>query len=164
MAREGQLPRKIFTQQDRAKNHIGEDDKVFNDGLMDKGINAKLDVQAMNSPDINLLDLGFFRAIQSFNIATPKNEEELIQSVSVAYNNYPQNKINQTRLTLQCCFNQIIIMHNGDNDYNIDHIAKAASQHFRLCIVEMHSRKLRHDDTSARNVPKYLGYAYLSQR
>ena len=26
-------------------------------------------------------------------------------------------------LTLQCCFNQII-PHNGDNDYNIEHILK----------------------------------------
>ena len=54
----------------------------------------------------------------------PKNKEELIQSVSMVYESYLQNKINNhTWLTLQCCFNQII-MHNGDNDYNIDHIAK----------------------------------------
>ena len=52
-----------------------------------------------------------------------KNKEELIELVSLAYDNYPRNKINQTWLTLQCCFNQII-MHNRDNDYNIDHIAK----------------------------------------
>ena len=44
---------------------------------------------------------------------------------------------------------------------------KAASQHSRVCIVEMHTRKLRHDDTSAKNIKTYLGYAYprkLSQR
>ena len=40
---------------------------------------------------------------------------------------------------------------------------KAASQHFRLCIVEMHSRKLRHDDTSAKNVTQYVAYALASQ-
>ena len=64
-----------------------------------------------------------FRAIQSFNNAAPKNEEELIEAVSVAYDKHPRHKINQTWLTLQCCFNQII-MHHGDNDYNIDHIGK----------------------------------------
>ena len=96
---------------------------MFNDGsLMEKGINTKLYIQAVNSPDINLLDLGFFGAIQSFNDSTPKDEEELIELVSMAYNNYPQNMINQTWLTLQCCFNQII-MHTSNNDYNIDHIA-----------------------------------------
>ena len=85
-------------------------------------IPTQLYTQAANSPHVNLLDLGFFRAIQSFNDATPKNKEESVESVSVEYENYPRHKINQTWLTLQCCFNQIII-HNGDNDYNIDHIA-----------------------------------------
>ena len=90
---------------------------------MDNDINTRLYTQAANSPDVNVLDLGFFRAIQSFNDAAPKNKDELIESVSVVYENYPRQKINQTWLTLQCCFNQIII-HNGDNDYNIDHIVK----------------------------------------
>ena len=43
--------------------------------------------------------------------------------VSAAYERYLWNKINHTWLTLQCCFNQIV-MHNRDNDYNIDHISK----------------------------------------
>ena len=43
-------------------------------------------------------------------------------------------------------------------------VPKAASQHFRLCIVEMHSRKLQHDDTSAKNVTQYVGYALASQQ
>ena len=54
-------------QQDRAKNHISGDDKIFKEALMEKGINGKLYTQAANSPGINLLDLGFFQAIQSFN-------------------------------------------------------------------------------------------------
>ena len=90
---------------------------------MEQGINAKLYMQASNSPDVNMLDLGLFIAIQSFNNTAPKMEEELIQAVSAAYDSYLWNKINHTWLTLQCCFNQII-MHNGDNDYNIKHIFK----------------------------------------
>ena len=66
------LSRIIFIQQDGAKNNISEDDKVFKDALMEKGINAKLYMQAASSPDINLLDLGFFIAIQSFNDTVPK--------------------------------------------------------------------------------------------
>ena len=83
----------------------------------------KLYMQALNSPNVSLLDLGFFRAIQSFNDAVPKNKEELMQVVSAAYDSYLQNKINHTWLMLQCCFNQIIL-HNGDIDYNIEHILK----------------------------------------
>ena len=98
--------------------------------MTDNDINTKLYTQAANSPDVNLLDLGFFRAIQRFNHAAPKNEEELIESVSVAYKKYPRQKINWTWLTLQCCFNQIII-HNGDNDYSMDHIMKEKLEQFR---------------------------------
>ena len=115
--------RKIFIQQDGAKNHIREDDKLFNDMLEENGVNAELYTQSTNSPDVNLLALGFFRAIQSFNDAVLRNEEELIEAVSDAYDKYPKEKINQTWLTLQCCFNKIIT-HHGDNDYHIDHIAK----------------------------------------
>ena len=79
----------MFIQQHSAKNHIHEDDEEFKNTLMEQDINAKLYTQTPNSPDINLLDLGIFRAIQSFNDVSPKNEEELKQSVTEAYNNYP---------------------------------------------------------------------------
>ena len=82
--------RKIFIQQDGAKNHIHEDDKLFNDALEENGVNAELYTQSANSPDVNLLDLGFFRAIQSFNDAALRNEEELIKAVGEAYDNYPK--------------------------------------------------------------------------
>ena len=121
--RRDRLSRKILVQQDRVKNHIHEDDKDFNDTLMEQSINAILYMQAANSPDVNLVDLGVFRAIQSFNNATPKTEEEMIQAVSAVYDSYLQNNINHTCLTLQCCFNQII-MHKGDNNNNIEHISK----------------------------------------
>ena len=82
------MSRTIYIQQDSAKNHIHEDDAEFNNALMEQDIDAKLYTQTPNSPNVNLLDLGFFRAIQSFNDALPKNEEELIQLVMEAYDNY----------------------------------------------------------------------------
>ena len=41
----------------------------------------------------------------------------------MAYDKYPQEKLNHTWLTLQSVFNQIILNH-GDNDYNIEHSSK----------------------------------------
>ena len=122
--RRDRMSRTIYIQQDGAKNHICEDDEEFNNALTEQEIDAKLYTQTPNSPDVNLLDLGFFRAIQSFNDASPKNEAELIQSVQDAYENYLRHKLNWTWLTLQSCFNQIIL-HHGDNDYSIEHILKA---------------------------------------
>ena len=118
------MSRTICIQQDGAKNHICEDDEEFNNALTEQEIDAKLYMQRPNSPDVNLLDLGFFQAIQSFNDASPKNEAELIQSVQDTYENYLWHKLNRTWLTLQSCFNQIIL-HHGDNDYSIEHISKA---------------------------------------
>ena len=42
---------------------------------MEKGINGELYTQAPNSPHMNLLDLGFLRAIQSFNDAAQKMKQ-----------------------------------------------------------------------------------------
>ena len=64
-----------------------------------------------------------FLAIQSFNDAAPKNEEELIQSVQHAHTTYPRKRLNWTWLTLQSVFNQIILC-NSDNEYNIEHLSK----------------------------------------
>ena len=122
------LSRKIWIQQDGAKSHISTDDDEFTEALHDQEINVGLytqaaNSQAANSPDVNLLDLGFFQAIQSFNNMAPKNEEELIQSVQAAYTNYPRKRLNRMWLTLHSVFNQIILC-NGDNDYNIKHLSK----------------------------------------
>ena len=57
--RSDRMTRTIFIQQDSAKNHICEDDQEFNNTLMEQDIDAKLYTQTLNSPDVNLLDLGF---------------------------------------------------------------------------------------------------------
>ena len=53
------MSRMIFIQQEGAKNHICEDDEEYNNALMEQDIDAKLYMQTLNSPDVNLLDLGF---------------------------------------------------------------------------------------------------------
>ena len=83
------LSRKLYIQQDGAKSRTGEDNEELKDALAEQDINAELYTQAANSPDVNLLDLGFFQTIQSFNNVVPKNEEELIHTVSMAYDSYP---------------------------------------------------------------------------
>ena len=156
--------RKIFIQQDGAKNHIHEDDKLFNDALEENRVDTELYTQATNSPDVNLLDLGFFRAIQSFNDAAPRNKEELIEAVSEAYDKYPREKINQTWLTLQCCFNQIIT-HHGDNDYHIDHIVKEKLEQNGnlpdvMDVVEDAEHLLNHNDMDDDESENKMTYSY----
>ena len=54
------LYRKMWIQQDRAKSHINTDDEEFREAIQDQELNVGLYTQAANSPDVNLLDLGFF--------------------------------------------------------------------------------------------------------
>ena len=63
--RRDRMSRTIFIQQDGAKTHIHEDDEEFNNALMEQDINAKLYTQTPNSPDVNLLDLGFLEPFRA---------------------------------------------------------------------------------------------------
>lgn len=59
--------RPLFIQQDNARPHTRDDDpEMTAEGLKD-GWNIKLQSQPANSPDFNVLDLGFFNAIQSLH-------------------------------------------------------------------------------------------------
>jgi hypothetical protein len=113
----------IRIQHDGAKAHIKDDDEWFNEALDEVGLNAKLYTQPANSPDTNILDLGFFRAIQSANDEVSTNEAELITHVQQSYENFPRQKLNYTWLTLQSCLNEIIECH-GSNNYKIPHYNK----------------------------------------
>ena len=119
--------RRIWLQQDGAKSHILEEDVDFKEAVDKIGLNLTVFTQLPNTPDTNILDLGFFRAIQSFNDDCPANEEELIKSVEKAYSEYPWCKLNHVWLTLQSCFN-MIIENDGGNDYKILHMGKESKE------------------------------------
>ncbi|XP_057771833.1 uncharacterized protein LOC130991537 [Salvia miltiorrhiza] len=80
--------------------------------------------QPANSPDTNVNDLEFFRAIQSLKDQKPaKNVEELLENVKAAYEEYPPEKLNNVFLTLQGCYQEIIKC-KGGNNYKIPHMNK----------------------------------------
>ena len=103
------------------QSHILEDDVEFKEAVAKIGLNLTVFTQSPNLPDTNILDLCFFRAIQSFNDDCPANEEELIKSVEKAYGEYPYRKLNRVWLTLQSCLN-MIIENDGGNGYKIPHL------------------------------------------
>ena len=115
--------RRTWLQQDGAKSHILEDDMEFKEVVDKIGLNLTMFTQSPNLPDTNILDLGFVRAVQSFNDDYPANEEELIKSVEKAYGEYPMHKLNYVWLTLQSCLN-MIIENDGGNNYKIPHMGK----------------------------------------
>ena len=118
--------RTIRIQQDGAKSHIKDGDMYFVEflrSMKELGVRAEFFTQAPNSPDTNICDLGFFRAIQSCNLIVGSSEAQLLESVQNAFDSYPRDRLNHTWLTLQSCFNEIIKA-GGGNDYKIPHMNK----------------------------------------
>ncbi|KAL7116842.1 hypothetical protein ACP275_03G031400 [Erythranthe tilingii] len=81
--------------------------------------------QPQNSPDLNILDLGFFCAIQSLQTKEPvKTVDELIAAVVKSFEDFPSTKSNRIFLTLQSCMIEVLKI-KGCNKYKIPHIKKA---------------------------------------
>ena len=88
------MPIKI--QQDNACPHIGPHDIKFMAAAERLELNIKLICQPPNSPDLNVLDLGYFTAIQGLQYEeAPSNIDELIDVVQSSF-----NKLKKTRSTM----------------------------------------------------------------
>jgi hypothetical protein len=57
----------IFIQQDNAPSHLKVDDHQFCEVAKQDGFDIRLICQPPNSPDFNILDLGFFELFKLFN-------------------------------------------------------------------------------------------------
>jgi len=72
----------IFIQQDNAPSHLPVNDLVFCEAAKQQGFDIRLICQPPNSSDFNILDLGFFRAIQSIQYKkNAKIVEDLVPAV-----------------------------------------------------------------------------------
>ena len=89
--RTDRLSRKIWIQQDGAKSHINTDNEEFREAIQDQELNTGLYTQAANSPDVNLLDLGFFRAIQSFKDTKKRRRIDSIGGACIYH--LPEEKV-----------------------------------------------------------------------
>lgn len=120
------LGKTIFIQQDNARTHVDPNDAEFQQAASESGFDIRLLCQPSNSPDLNILDLGFFSAIQALqHKECPRNVEELIHAVQKSFDEYPTKKINHVFLSLQLCMREIMKV-EGSNKYKIPHVNKAA--------------------------------------
>lgn len=80
----------IFIKQDNAPTHIDPSDPLFCEVAKQDGFDIRLMCQPPNSPDLNILDLGFFRAIQSLRYKkAAKSVTELVSRVEEALEEFP---------------------------------------------------------------------------
>ena len=116
--------RPIWIQQDNATPHISPHDSDFAQEATKNGFDIRLKYQPPNSPDTNVLDLGFFNAIQSLQYQeSPKTIDELIVAVNNAFENQTRLNLSKIFLTHQQCMIDIMKT-KGGNGYKIPHMGK----------------------------------------
>ncbi|KAK9682009.1 hypothetical protein RND81_10G043700 [Saponaria officinalis] len=116
--------RKIFIQQDNARPHISPNDPDFRAAATSDGWDIELICQPPNSPDLNILDLGHFRSIQTIqHEKVPTSVVQLVNVVARSYEEITPVILNYTWLSLQNCMNSILKVH-GNNRYKIPHMGK----------------------------------------
>ncbi|XP_057418948.1 uncharacterized protein LOC130713174 [Lotus japonicus] len=118
----------IFIQQDNARTHISHDDDEFLKAATQDGFDIRLMCQPANSPDLNVLDLGFFNAIQSLqHKEAPKNIDQLVSAVVKSFEDFSIIKSNFIFVTLQSCMIEIMKI-SGSMNYKIPHLNKQMLQ------------------------------------
>lgn len=88
-------------QQDNAGPHVLEDIKdIINAGVA-AGWTIEMSCQPPQSPNLNVLDLGIFNAIQSVQHRWPSNKlDDLVAAVERAFNSLPAETRDKCFLTL----------------------------------------------------------------
>lgn len=120
------LTKTIYIQQDNARPHINNLDPEFKIAATSDGFQISLVQQPPNSPDLNVNDLGFFRAIQSLQQQQAcKDAEELVAAVVNSFKQLEPMTLNKVFLSLQCCLQEIMKV-KGQNNYRLPHMKKNA--------------------------------------
>ncbi|KAF0682368.1 Aste57867_25506 [Aphanomyces stellatus] len=120
----GQHRHTIYLQQDNAKPHVAVSDSAVCSAGREDGWDIKLTAQPAMSPDFNVLDLGFFNAIQSLqHRSLTQTIDELVVAVHKAFNELEWRVLDKTFMTLQKVMEESL-KQNGNNAYLLPHIKK----------------------------------------
>ncbi|XP_021773301.1 uncharacterized protein LOC110737253 [Chenopodium quinoa] len=117
-------PKNVIIQWDNARPHQIPTDDEFIAATTSNGFNIHFVFQPAQSPDLNVLDLGLFRSIQSLQYQSfPKNVDELVEKVIESYNTFKPEVNKYIWVTLQRCMIKILKAEGG-NKYKIPHMNK----------------------------------------
>jgi hypothetical protein len=121
----------IRLQHDNAPVHFKKTDNEWIQAAQQYAdrFNFTLKEQPANSPDTNILDLGFFESLQTLQQQQrpADNIDELVQNVLTSWQQFDPIVLNRTFITHQSVCD-VIIQSYGDNDYNTPHLAKEAQE------------------------------------
>ncbi|ETV84163.1 hypothetical protein H257_03450 [Aphanomyces astaci] len=117
--------KQVVLQHDNAKPHRSINSAVFQ-GVSTDGWTFVVRCQPLNSPYLNVLDLGFFASIQaqqykSFSIFV----DDVIRATMGAFDPLCSNKLEDVYLTLQVVM-RLVLHHLGGNQFRLPHLKKEA--------------------------------------
>ncbi|XP_021848849.1 uncharacterized protein [Spinacia oleracea] len=114
----------IIIQADNANPHIGAGDPQFLQEANIDGFTFIWQPQSPRSPDLNILDLGFFRSIQSlYEKKMPKDLDEMITDVEEAFDELHPKVLSNVWYSYQYVMQEIIKVKGGGN-YVLPHVKK----------------------------------------
>ena len=88
----------------------------------------ELSNQPPNSPDFNVLELGFFNSIQDLKLKQyPKQMDDLVADTDVAFADIDSSKLNNVFLSYNLVM-KIAMKVGGENNYKLQNICKAKLQ------------------------------------
>ncbi|XP_021729832.1 uncharacterized protein LOC110696804 [Chenopodium quinoa] len=118
------LPKDILIQWDNAKPHQVPKDTEFTEACHAYGFNIEFVYQPAQSLDLNVLDLGVFRVIQSIQYQSfPKSLDELLERVKEAWEGFDPIVNKYTWITLQS-FMLEILERKGNKKFVPPHVKK----------------------------------------
>jgi hypothetical protein len=124
----GPISEPIRIQQDNARPHALVADAEVTLVGKEGGWDIDLVNQPASSPDLNVLDLGYFNAIQSLQYEkVARNIDELVEAVQESFRELSYDKLENNFCTLRSVM-RAIIEHKGGNGYKIPHSAKARAR------------------------------------
>mmetsp|Transcript_46663 Transcript_46663/g.113697 ORF Transcript_46663/g.113697 Transcript_46663/m.113697 type:complete len:172 (-) Transcript_46663:155-670(-) len=116
----------IKLQQDNAKAHRGvqDEDPFFRAARARNGLNIVIKDQVARSPDTNVLDLGYFRAIEALQQKQRQRTiQELVDRVKESFASLHRETLEKVFLSHQSVCGEIIL-HEGTNEFKIPHLNK----------------------------------------
>ncbi|ETW06354.1 hypothetical protein H310_02634 [Aphanomyces invadans] len=133
----------IYVQQDNARPHISVDDAEFVQAAAYGGWKIQLMCQPPQSPDLNVLDLGFFNSIQALQQQMEcRSIEELVCAVDESFKALPHATLEKTFQTWKRIM-RVVASIKGDNKYKMP---RSVSTEDDVIALEMMNLRLEEED------------------
>lgn len=114
----------VVVQQDNARPHVNVNDREVSAKGREGDWNINLTSQPANSPDFNVLDLGYFNSIQSISQKNEyENLQDLVDAVTQSFDELSKDTLNASFLSLQKVFESSLMV-DGGNSYRMPHMGK----------------------------------------